>query len=86
VKVLLALLMAPADKLIARRALPSGGAKAQEGDQAVIGTDPIAQLRTGEGLEAKIVVAVNEFIPPAGIRAGADQPELQRGQGLHGQL
>ena len=60
--------VAPADEAVARGALPGGGAKAQQRDQAASGADPVAQLRTGEGLEAEVVVAVDEFIPQAGVR------------------
>jgi len=90
----LALLISPADELVARSALPSGGAKAQERDQTIPGSNPITQLRTGESFKAKpvlsevegIVVAVNVFIPQTGVRAGADQPELQAGQGMNGHM
>jgi hypothetical protein len=39
-------------------------------------------LRTGEGLKAEIVVAVDESVPQAGVRTVADQPQLQRRQGM----
>ncbi|MDD5322722.1 MAG: hypothetical protein PHD43_19340 [Methylococcales bacterium] len=41
--------MRPAKELAARRALPSGSAKAQQGGQAIPGIDPITQLRTSQG-------------------------------------
>ena len=69
----MALLMRPADELVARSALPSRGAKAQERDQAFPGHNPITQLRTGERFKAEIVIAVNEFIPQTGVSTGAYQ-------------
>ena len=70
---MLAQLMSPADEVVARSALPSGGAKAQKSDQAIPCHNPITQLRTGERFKAEIVIAVNEFIPQTGVRTGADQ-------------
>ena len=72
-QVLLALPVAPADEAITRRALPGGGAKAQEGEQVIPGTDPIAQLRAREGLVAEVVVTLDVFIPAARVPAGFDQ-------------
>ena len=35
-------------------------------------------------MEAEVVVAVDEFIPQAGVPAAADRLQLQRGQGMGG--
>ncbi len=58
---------APADEAVAWGSLPSGGAKAEQGErQAVTGADEVAHLGPGQVLVAEIVVAVDELVPQAG--------------------
>ncbi len=49
-----ALFVTPADVTISRCALPSGGAKAEQGNRMVCGVNKISQLGTGKRLVAEV--------------------------------
>ena len=61
----LALFMRPADVTIPRCALPSGGAKAEQGDGLLGGVDEVAQLRAGKRFVSEVMVALDIFVPEA---------------------
>ena len=63
---------------------PSGGAKAEQGQDAAFGTSEVAQLSTRQGLVSQIVVAVDVFIPQSGVGAAQDRLQMQAGQLVHG--
>jgi hypothetical protein len=47
--------------------LPGGGAKAEQGNRLCLTEEDVAQLGAGKGFLAEIVVAVDVFVPQAGI-------------------
>ena len=78
VEVSRALRVAPADIVIARRALPSAGAESKQGEELFAGGNEIAQLCPGQCRIAEVVLAVDVFIPQLRVGALAHRHQLQR--------
>jgi hypothetical protein len=61
------LFMRSADVAIARCAHPGCGAEAEQGDGLPCRVDPVAQLRAGQRRVAKVMVALDVFVPEARV-------------------
>ena len=59
----LTLIVAPADIALPWSRLPSGGAKAEQGDPLCLREDDISYFRAGKWFMAELVVALSIFVP-----------------------
>ena len=73
----------PADEAVARGGFPGGGAKAKQGQDAVLPTSEVAQLSPRQRGVSQIVIAVDVFIPQSGVRAAQDRLQMHAGQLMH---
>ena len=73
----------PAHEAVAGGGFPGRGAAAEQGQQeAVGGVHEVAQLGTGQGLVAEVVVALDELVPEAAAGVGGAQQAEAQGAGL----
>ena len=61
----------------------AGGAKAKQGQDAVLPTSEVAQLSPRQRGVSQIVIAVDVFIPQSGVRAAQDRLQMHAGQLMH---
>lgn len=73
----LALRGGPADEAVARRRLPRRGAESKQGENPVVGSGKVSQLRTWERLVAQVMIAVDVLVPPVRVCAVGDEFEVE---------
>ena len=83
-KVTFPLLSTPADKAITGGNLPGSGSEAQCRQEVGTTKDKVADLCSGEGLIAEIMITLDEFIPEGGILPGAHRTKQEFPQSTGG--
>ena len=81
VKGSLALFKGPADVPVPGRHLPSGGAEAQCGHEAIAGVDEIAHLGSWKRFVPEVMVSLDQFVPKSGTSSPPHDRERQFSKG-----